>query len=85
MSGAGFADAGRQSGLDPLGLSFKHTVPLWTEWVARGVNLKALRAKVAVFAELHREREELVEQVAGLRQLLRSAPSPGDGPATPRH
>ena len=55
------------------------------DYICKPVNSKVLRAKVAVFAELYRERQELVEQVAGLRQLLRTALPPGDGPATPRH
>ena len=55
------------------------------DFICKPINSKALRANVAVFAELYREREELVEQVAELRQLLRTASSPGDGPATPRH
>ena len=41
------------------------------DFICKPINSKALRAKVAVFAEL--------------RQLLRTASSPGDGPATPRH
>ncbi len=55
------------------------------DYLCKPVNSKVLRAKVAVFAELYRERQELVGQVADLRQLLRAAPPPGDGPATPRH
>jgi hypothetical protein len=32
------AQAARNAGVDPRGLSFKHTVQLWTEWVARGLS-----------------------------------------------
>jgi hypothetical protein len=31
------AQAARNANVDPRGLSFKHTVQLWTEWVARGL------------------------------------------------
>ena len=55
------------------------------DYLCKPVDARALRAKVAVFAELYRERKELVEQVAGLRQALRTVLPPGDGPATPRH
>ena len=32
------AQAACNAGVDPRGLSFKHTVQLWTEWVARGLS-----------------------------------------------
>ena len=32
------AQAGCNAGVDPRGLSFKHTVQLWTEWVSRGLS-----------------------------------------------
>jgi len=32
------AQAASNAGLDPRGLSFKHTVQLWTEWVTRGMS-----------------------------------------------
>ena len=32
------AQAACNAGVDPRGLSFKHTVQLWTEWVSRGVS-----------------------------------------------
>ena len=32
------AQAASNAGLDPRGLSFKHTVQLWTEWVSRGLS-----------------------------------------------
>lgn len=32
------AQAASNAGLDPRSLSFKHTVQLWTEWVARGLS-----------------------------------------------
>ena len=32
------AQAASNAGVDPRGLSFKHTVQLWTEWVARGLS-----------------------------------------------
>ncbi len=32
------AQAACNSGVDPRSLSFKHTVQLWTEWVARGLS-----------------------------------------------
>jgi hypothetical protein len=32
------AQAACDAGLDPRDLSFKHTVQLWTEWVARGIS-----------------------------------------------
>lgn len=32
------AQAARNAGVDPRGLSFKHTVQLWTEWLARGLS-----------------------------------------------
>ena len=32
------AQAAHNAGVDPRGLSFKHTVQLWTEWVARGLS-----------------------------------------------
>ena len=32
------AQAACNAGVDPRGLSFKHTVQLWTEWVARGIS-----------------------------------------------
>ena len=31
------AQAASKAGVDPRGLSFKHTVQLWTEWTARGL------------------------------------------------
>ena len=31
------AQAACNAGVDPRGLSFKHTVQLWTEWVSRGL------------------------------------------------
>ena len=31
------AQAACKAGVDPRGLSFKHTVQLWTEWTARGL------------------------------------------------
>ena len=31
------AQAASNAGVDPRGLSFKHTVQLWTEWVSRGL------------------------------------------------
>ena len=55
------------------------------DYICKPVNSKVLRAKMAVFAELYRQRQELKEQIADLRQLLRTAQSPGDGPATPHH
>ena len=35
------AQAASNAGVDPRGLSFKHTVQLWTEWVARGLSATA--------------------------------------------
>jgi hypothetical protein len=32
------AQAASNAGVDPRGLSFKHTVQLWTEWVSRGLS-----------------------------------------------
>lgn len=32
------AQAACNAGIDPRGLSFKHTLQLWTEWVARGLS-----------------------------------------------
>ena len=32
------AQAACNAGIDPRGLSFKHTVQLWTEWVSRGMS-----------------------------------------------
>jgi hypothetical protein len=32
------AQAARNAGVDPRGLSFKHTVQLWTAWVSRGLS-----------------------------------------------
>ena len=32
------AQAASNAGIDPRGLSFKHTVQLWTEWVSRGLS-----------------------------------------------
>lgn len=32
------AQAACNAGIDPRGLSFKHTVQLWTEWVSRGLS-----------------------------------------------
>lgn len=32
------AQAACNAGIDPRGLSFKHTVQLWTEWVSRGIS-----------------------------------------------
>ena len=32
------AQAASNTGMDPRGLSFKHTVQLWTEWVSRGLS-----------------------------------------------
>ena len=32
------AQAASNAGVDPRGLSFKHTVQLWTEWIARGLS-----------------------------------------------
>ena len=32
------AQAASNAGVDPRGLSFKHTVQLWTEWVSRGMS-----------------------------------------------
>jgi IS4 transposase len=32
------AQAASNAGMDPRGLSFKHTVQLWTEWVSRGLS-----------------------------------------------
>jgi len=32
------AQAASNAGVDPRGLSFKHTVQLWTEWTARGLS-----------------------------------------------
>lgn len=32
------AQAACNVGVDPRGLSFKHTVQLWTEWVLRGLS-----------------------------------------------
>lgn len=32
------AQAASQAGIEPRDLSFKHTVQLWTEWVARGLS-----------------------------------------------
>ena len=32
------AQAASKAGVDPRGLSFKHTVQLWTEWVTRGLS-----------------------------------------------
>jgi CheY-like chemotaxis protein len=55
------------------------------DYLCKPVNSKALRTKVAVFAELYRERQDLLDEVANLRQLLRDAPSSGDGSALPRH
>src|SRR5204863_381671 len=33
------ARAASHVGIDPRGLSFKHTVQLWTEWVSRGLSV----------------------------------------------
>ena len=33
------AQAASHVGIDPRGLSFKHTVQLWTEWVSRGLSV----------------------------------------------
>lgn len=33
------AQAASHAGIDPRGLSFKHTVQLWTEWVSRGLSV----------------------------------------------
>ena len=32
------AQAASNAGVDPRGLSFKHTVQLWAEWVSRGIS-----------------------------------------------
>ena len=32
------AQAASNAGVDPHGLSFKHTVQLWTEWISRGLS-----------------------------------------------
>jgi hypothetical protein len=32
------AQAASNAGVDPRGLSFKHTVQLWTEWTSRGLS-----------------------------------------------
>ena len=32
------AQAASNAGVDPRGLSFKHTVQLWTEWISRGLS-----------------------------------------------
>ena len=41
------AQAASHAGVDPRELSFKHTVQLWTEWVARGLSAWAYRAENA--------------------------------------
>jgi len=41
------AQAASNAGLDPRGLSFKHTVQLWTEWLAHG--LTSARARDHLF------------------------------------
>jgi hypothetical protein len=38
------AQAANHAGVDPRSLSFKHTVQLWTEWVARGLTATLDRA-----------------------------------------
>jgi len=40
------AQAASNAGVDPRDLSFKHTVQLWTEWVARGLSAEKDRARL---------------------------------------
>ncbi len=40
------AQAACKAGVDPRGLSFKHTVQLWTEWVARGLSATTDRQRL---------------------------------------
>jgi len=40
------AQAASNAGVDPRGLSFKHTVQLWTEWISRGLSTTKDRGRL---------------------------------------